>query len=334
VPESRAPEQPGFDIVGIATSVAGLAAVTYGLIEAGMHGWGSTPALLPIAAGLGLLAAFRSWERRLARRPGGQPLVDPSLFRSRSFTWGVILQAVGVVAMVGVLFTMPQYFQAVLGTDAMGSGLRLLPLIVGLVATALPADRIARAIGAKLTVTVGFVLIAAGLGLGATTAVHSSEAMIATWTALVGAGLGLVMATAASAALVELPEERSGVGSAVMQAINKVGAPFGAAVLGSVLSAAYLSRLDLTGLSAPGAHEARGSVFGGLAVAHQARSSRLLDSVEAAFTHGLDRALLVSAAIALLGALLAALFLPRARTPAKDVAQPTRPEEQPLAAAG
>jgi EmrB/QacA subfamily drug resistance transporter len=328
VRESPAPEEPGLDGVGIATSVAGLTGVTYGLIEAGLHGWGSTPVLLPIAAGLALLAAFRSWERRLARTPGGQPLVDPSLFRSRSFTWGVILQAVAVVAMVGVLFTMPQYFQAVLGTDAMGAGLRLLPLIAGLVATALPADRLARSIGAKLTVTVGFLLIAAGLALGTTTAVHSSGSIIATWMALVGAGMGLVMATAASAALVELPEERSGVGSAVMQAINKVGAPFGAAVLGSILSAAYVSQLDLTGLSAPDAHEARESVFGGLAVAHQATSSKLLGSVEAAFTHGLDQSLLVSAGVALAGAVLAALFLPSTSA----LTEPSRTEENPLVA--
>ncbi len=333
VPESRAAERPGLDTVGVATSVAGLASVTYGLIEAGQHGWGSSAALLPIAAGLVLLAVFFLWERRLGRRAGGEPLVDPSLFRSRSFTWGVILQAVGVVAMVGVLFTMPQYFQAVLGTDAMGSGLRLLPLILGLVATAVPADRIARAVGAKLTVTAGFLLIAAALLLGTTTGVHSSGAFIAAWMALVGAGMGLALATAASAALVELPEERAGVGSAVMQAINKVGGPFGAAVLGSVLSAAYLSQLDLTGLPATATREVRESVFGGLAVAQESSSPALLENVQTAFAHGLDRALLVSAAVALAGALLAALFLPRTSTLKPAAEPPAQTKERPLVAA-
>jgi DHA2 family multidrug resistance protein-like MFS transporter len=60
----------------------------------------------------------------LSRRPGGQPLVDLTV-RFPSFTWGVILAAVAILAMIGVLFTMPQYFQGVLGTDPMGSGLRL-----------------------------------------------------------------------------------------------------------------------------------------------------------------------------------------------------------------
>src|SRR5947209_17807371 len=103
-------------------------------------------------AGLVVLVGFFLWERRLSLRPGGQPLVDLALFRSAAFTWGVILAAIAALAMIGVLFTMPQFFQGVLGTDAMGSGLRLLPLIAGLVVGAVPADRLARLVGAKLTV--------------------------------------------------------------------------------------------------------------------------------------------------------------------------------------
>ena len=84
-----------------------------------------------MVGGVAVLGLFFAWERRLGQRPGGQPLVDLALFRSRSYTWGVILAAVAIFAMIGVLFTMPQYFQGVLGTTAMGSGLRLLSLIGG-----------------------------------------------------------------------------------------------------------------------------------------------------------------------------------------------------------
>jgi MFS family permease len=323
VPESRDPERPALDPLGMAASVLGLVAVTYGLIEAGEHGFGSGSALVPIAIGLALAALLVAWERRLDRRPDGRPLVDPSLFGSRSFTWGVVLQAVGVVALVGVLFAMPQYFQAVQGTDAMGSGLRLLPLVGGLVATGVASERVARLLGAKLAVAAGFLVIAGGLLLGARTGVHSGDSAIAAWMALVGAGMGLAFAVAASAAVVELPEERSGVGSAVMQAINKTGAPFGAAVLGSVLSGAYLSRLDLAGLRPDAAHEVRQSVFGGLAVAGETRSPGLLQTVQAAFVHGLDRALFVSACVALAGAILALLFLPHGRTVTPAAERPT-----------
>src|ERR1035441_6261811 len=97
--------------------------------------------------------------------------------------------------------------------------------------------------------------------------------------AIGGMGMGLALATASSAALVELSEEKSGVGSAVLQAVNKVGGPFGTAILGSVLSAGYLSRLDLSGLPVTSATAVRQSVFGGVAVAQQIHSASLLGSV-------------------------------------------------------
>jgi DHA2 family multidrug resistance protein-like MFS transporter len=80
-----------------------------------------------------------------------------------------------IVAMLGVLFTMPQYFQGVLGTTAMGSGLRLLPLVAGLVVGALPAARVVRLVGAKVAVAAGFVLLAVGLFLGSTMSVGSER---------------------------------------------------------------------------------------------------------------------------------------------------------------
>jgi EmrB/QacA subfamily drug resistance transporter len=305
VPDSRAAHRPGIDGLGLAASVAGLLALTYGVIAAGEHGWGHAGAVLPIAAGVALLAAFAAWERRLGTRPGGEPLIDPALFSSHGYTWGVILATVAILAMIGVLFTLPQYFQGVRGTDAMGSGVRLLPLIGGLVLGALPADRLAVRAGAKATVALGFLILAGGLAVGATTDLRSGEGFVAAWMAVVGLGMGLTTATATAAALSELPEERSGVGSAVLQACNKTGGPLGTAILGSVLSSAYLSRLDVAGLPAA----ARESVFGGVAAAERAHSGALLVAVRGAFVHGMDAALLVSAAIAAAGALATLAFL-------------------------
>jgi EmrB/QacA subfamily drug resistance transporter len=315
VPESRAPERPELDVVGILASTFGLAPLTYGLIEAGQKSWTDATALVPMIAGLTILIAFFAWEHRLGKQPHGQPLIDRELLRSAPFAWGVILSAIGVLAMIGVIFTMPQYFQGVVGTDAMGSGVRLLPLIAGLVLGALPAERVAHLFGARITVAAGFALLAAGLLLGASTAVGSSDAFVALWMAVVGAGMGLSMATAASAALSALPEERSGIGSAVMQALQKIGGPLGSAILGSVLVARYHSDLHLSGLPPAAAEPVRQSVFGGVAVAHRFHSTALLHSVQTAFVHGMDSALLVSAGVATAGLVLAAIFLPgRVRT--------------------
>jgi EmrB/QacA subfamily drug resistance transporter len=311
VPESRASKRPGLDLVGMASSAAGLVILTYGLIKAGQDGWNNVYAVAMMVGGVALLVGFFAWERWLSRRSGGQPLLDLSLFTSASFTWGVVLAMLPILAMLGILFTMPQYFQGVLGTDAMGSGLRLLPLVAGLMVGAVPAARVVQLVGAKVAVTAGFVLLAVGLFLGSTMSVGSSGLFVAVWMSVAGLGTGLAMATAMSAALVELSEEESGVGSGVMQAVNKTGAPLGIAILGSVLSAGYLARLDLVGLPKAAAAVVRQSVFGGVAIAHQLHSPPLLASVQRAFVHGMDLALVVSAAIAVAGTVLTVLFLPR-----------------------
>ncbi len=316
LPESRARRRPALDPVGILSGVAGVAILTYGLIYAGQHGSSDAVALAAIAAGFATVAGFFAWERRLGALADRDPLVDLDLFASPSYTWGVVLAAVAVLAMIGVLFTMPQYFQGVTGTDAMGSGLRLLPLIGGLVLAAVPADRIVRAVGSKLAVALGFAVLAGGLALGATTSVGSGEGFVALWMAVVGIGMGLSMASTTSAALATLSQERSGVGSAVLQALNKTSAPLGTAVLGSVLSAGYLARVHVAGLPAAAAQAVRQSIFGAIAVANSAHSAALLDGARAAFIHGMDLALLVSAGVALAGAILATMFLPARRAPA------------------
>jgi EmrB/QacA subfamily drug resistance transporter len=126
IPESRAARRPQLDLFGAASATMGLVALTYGLIHAGQAGWSDPAALSLMAAGLLALGGFAAWERRL----GGQPMVDPGLFRSASFSWGAALSGVAGLGMIGLLFVMPQYFQAVRGANALGSGLRLLPLVL------------------------------------------------------------------------------------------------------------------------------------------------------------------------------------------------------------
>ena len=167
--------------------------------------------------------------------------------------------------------------------------------------------------------------------IGARTSVGSGGLFVAAWMALVGLGMGLALATSMSAALCELSEERSGVGSAALQAINKLGGPLGIAILGSVLSTAYLARLVTAGLPAAAATAARQSVFGAVAVAHQLRLPELLASAHAAFAHGMDVALAVSGAVALVGLALTVAFLPRVN--AVKVVEPPPGEKPPAVVA-
>ena len=248
--------------------------------------------------------------------------MELSLFRSAAFTWGSVLTTLVSFALFGILFAMPQYFQEVRGLDALGSGLRLLPMIVGLVAGMLGGTRLqsprrgpaapARPVAsAKSLVTAGFAVMACALGAGTLTRVNSGSTATAVWFTAVGLGLGLALPAAMNAALGALTADRSGAGSALVSAMRQVGATIGVAVLGTVLGSVYRGHLDVSRLPAQAAGVARTSVTGGIAVASQSRLVLPLDGVRTAFTDALDTMLWVCAGIALAAAVLALAFLPR-----------------------
>ncbi len=311
LPESRAGRKPKLDAFGVLSSSAGLTALIYGLITTGEHGWGNIKALLAMGIGICMLAVFALWEKRMSKQPHKQPLVDLTLFRSKSYTWGAILAGVMGLAMVGVLFTLPQYYQGVLGASTMKAGIGLLPLVLGLAISASSSDVVCKLIGTKFTMALGFAFVAASSALGATTTLASSASFAVLWSALMGVGVGLTVASANSAALSELSKERSGSGTAVVQLLQKTAGPFGTTILGSTLAAAYQSQLPLPGLPHQLVARIHQSVFAGITVAKSLGSKSLERAVQAAFVHGMDRALLVSSSIAIAGTLLALLFVPR-----------------------
>ena len=322
MPESRSQRRPRIDGVGVVISSAGLAALTYGVITAGQNGWSDAGALATMAAGAAGLAAFAGWERLVARRPGGEPLADLTLFRSAGFAWGTTLSTMVSFALFGITFALPQYFLDVRGLDSLDSGIDMLPLIGGIAAGLACGQRLQSprktgthagqpVFSTKSLVSVGFAVMAAALAVGTATSGASGIAYVSGWIAAAGLGLGLALPTAMNAALGALTPERSGSGSALMSAMRQVGATIGVAVLGTVLATVYTGRLRLPGQPAAALHAARSSVAGGLTVAHAAGSAAALHDVRAAYAGGLDVMLWVCAGIALAAAVLAARFLPR-----------------------
>src|ERR1700734_2349815 len=193
MPESRSEHRPRLDLVGVVVSSAGLVALVYGFIKAGQDGWSDATALATIVAGVVVLIAFVAWERRVSRRPGGQPLVQLSLFKSAGFTWGTILSTLVSFALFGILFAMPLYFRDVRGLDSLGAGVRLLPMIGGMVVGMIAGARLQNPrkgpegqtlpslVNVKILVTVGYAVMAIGLGLGTLTHVSTGTGFSATW---------------------------------------------------------------------------------------------------------------------------------------------------------
>jgi EmrB/QacA subfamily drug resistance transporter len=310
VPESRNPHAPRLDVLGAITSSLGLAGVTYGFIEAGEQGWGDPLALAALAVGAVVLALFALRQCELSRRPDGQPLVDLELFRSRGFTWGALLATVISFSLFGLLFAMPQYFQAIEGAGALGTGVRLLPVIGGLLVGSRLGDRVARRAGAKVTVASGLALMAAGLFAGATTGASSGYGLAAAWMAMVGAGVGIGLPVAMDAALGALSTDRGGIGSGLIQACRQVGSAIGVAVLGTVLNSSYRGGLDLAGVPPQAAATIRESVSAGIATAGRLGAAPLLDQVRTGFVHGMDAMLVVCGIVTAVAVVLAMLLLP------------------------
>ncbi|MGC0329819.1 EmrB/QacA subfamily drug resistance transporter [Streptomyces sp. SAI-170] len=274
LPETSDPASPRVDLLSTALTATGLGALVYAIIEAPTRGWGDSLVLAGFALAAVLITLLVLRERRSAR-----PMLDMGLLAQRGFLFPALAATVVMFVLSGLLFVLPAYLQAVLGHDALGTGVRLLPMMGGLLVTARAAQPLVVRCGTRSVVGVGMVVLAfAGL-LGSRTTVESGYGFTALWLTLAGAGFGLAVVPAMSGAIGALPADRAGSGSGLLMTLRQVGAALGIALLGSLLA----GELDAASLAA---------------------------SADRAYVHGMDLALLVSGVTALVAALGAALFLP------------------------
>ena len=127
MPESRNPDPQPLDLLGALLSAAAIVSLVWGFIVGPEHGWTSAETMEFVAGSAALFGAFVLHERGAAHR-----LVDPALFRDRRFSWGTAATVAVSVALFAILFFFPQYLQSVAGDDPISAGLKLLPLMGGL----------------------------------------------------------------------------------------------------------------------------------------------------------------------------------------------------------
>ena len=159
IPESRDPHaKRSLDLVCVALAVVGLAASTWALTEAGPRGWSDAGVL---TAGAVAVAAIAAFVRRT--RHTDDPLVPPALFRDRTFTV-VNLQTVLLYSALGVSFFLVSYeLQVATGWSALKAGVALLPATGLMLLLSASSGALAQKIGPRLQLTVGPLLVAAGL---------------------------------------------------------------------------------------------------------------------------------------------------------------------------
>ncbi|MEU9151013.1 MFS transporter [Streptomyces sp. NPDC048417] len=305
LPETSDPASPRVDVRSTALTVTGLGALIYAIIEAPDRGWGDPLVVALLAASVVLITGLVLRERRVER-----PMLDMTLLAHRGFLLNTLAATLVMFVLSGLLFVLPPYLQAVLGNDAFGTGLRLLPMMGGLLVAARGAEAMVTRFGSRAVIATGLVVLAFAAILGSRTSVDSGYGYTALWLSIAGLGFGFSVVPSMDGALAALPTDRAGSGSGLLMTTRQVGGAIGIALLGSLLASTFRDRLDVTGLPAPLGHTAGESVVAAHLVAQKAGSAPLAASANAAYVHGMGLVLLVCGVAALVTALLAAAFLP------------------------
>jgi len=322
VPTSRNPTRPKLDLVGAGLSIVGLGALVAAIIETPSNGWTSPLILAGFATAVVSLAAFVWWERRI-----DEPMLDVRFFANPRFTAASMNVALVFFALFGFIFLATQYLQFVLGYSAFEAGLRTLPFAFALMVLAPLSSKAVQWFGTKRVVVTGMLLFSSGLVVASTATVGSGYPRVMFAMVLMGAGMGLSVAPATESIMGALPLHQAGVGSAVNDTSREVGGALGVAIVGSLLSSLYSSNLNAK-LPANVPSQVRDAADQSVGAALQVSAqlgrvgAPLADAARESFVYAMSRASLVTAAVALVGALLAWRFLPARAAQVDELAVP------------
>lgn len=234
------PVRPGdrrqrLDPVGVGLLALALFLVLFPVVHGQENRLGARPWWLEgIAAGV--LVAFVLWERRVRRR-GGDPMIDLSLFRLRSFSLGTALALSYFAGFTAIFLVLSLYFQNGLGYDALLAGLALTPFALGSGGSALVGGRIVSRYGRSVVVA-GMALFLVGLGIVDVIVAHV-HGEDAGWTMapallVAGIGSGLVVSPNQTLTLAEVSGAGGGSGGGVLQTAQRVGAAYGIAAVSAL----------------------------------------------------------------------------------------------------
>jgi len=265
IDESRDETHVRLDLPGLVTSAVGLFALTYGLIEANTYGWNSARIVGSFGLAAVSLGAFVLLERRQR-----DPMLPLELFRSGTYTGANLVVLLVALAMFGVFFFVSLYMQNILGYSAVQTGAAFLPMTILIILVAPVAGKASDRIGSRGLTTTGMVLIAVQLIMFSRLSADASFWDLFPAFIIGGIGMSLTMTPSAAAATRSVPVDKAGVGSAVLNSARQIGGTMGIAVMGAI-------------------------------VASEAGGERTVD----AFMRGFESALLVAAAIAVVGAIVA-----------------------------
>ncbi|GAA2611122.1 MFS transporter [Streptomyces tubercidicus] len=325
VPDSRDPHPGRMDPFGVLLSVVGLVLLVYGIIKGGQLADFTDPQVVgTVVGGLVVLTVFVLHQKR-----SDHPSIDISYFRVPAFSAAIAAIALVFFALMGVSFFAVFYIQSVRGYSPLQAGLLFLPLAAAQLLFSSRARLAVDRYGSRAVCTFSmFVVADTMLGLLLLTE-HTPIWIMEALLFLQGAGMAHIMPPATVAVMQSLPREKAGSGSALNNVFRQVGGTLGVAVLGSLLSTSYRDGIEgaldaVPGLPPAARHAAGESIEATLGLADRLGPAGrpLAAAADDAFIHAMHVTALGSAAVALLGALVSALFLPGKMEPAPQEAEP------------
>jgi len=285
VRESRESHARPVDKLGLVTLTGGLFLLVLGLLRGNELGWGSTAILAELAGAAVLLTAFVLVQAR-----GKMPMLPLSLFRSGAFT-GAQATAFAISASFFAVFLYATiYMQHVLGLSAIEAGLVYLPSTMTILFVSAATAQLAEKVHPGTLISLGLVLVAAGMALLSTLGVDSSWTAVLPGTIVAGIGTGLFNPSVTAVALGSVPAEQSGLAAGVNDTFRQAGIAVGVAALGALIpqdvlaggsASEYVDGLQ-TAMLAGAALAATGAIAGALLIRRRAVAAAPVPEPEAA----------------------------------------------------
>jgi EmrB/QacA subfamily drug resistance transporter len=272
VEESRDPNSRGLDWPGQISLAAGLFLLVLALLRGNEQGWGSTAIVAELAGAVVALVAFVAIERRVR-----EPMLPLGFFRNPAFTGAQIAAFAISASFFAVFLYTTLYLQQVLGLSAIEAGLVYLPGTMAMLVVSGATANLGDKVPARTMISVGLGMVAVGMALFTLADVGSSWTIVLPGELIALIGTGLFNPAVSAVALGSVPMEQSGVAAGVNDTFRQAGIAVGVAALGALIPAE--------------------SVLGG--------------GGASAYVDGLHDALLVGAGLAAIGAVAAAVLIPR-----------------------
>ncbi|MEZ0293767.1 MAG: MDR family MFS transporter [Solirubrobacteraceae bacterium] len=325
LPQTQGAGKPVIDYLGTGLLAAGLSAIVLVTSLGGTTWeWASAETYFTAAIGIVALVGFVLVERRAP-----EPVLPLSLWRERVFRVGGVLSAIVGFALFGSVTFLPLYFQTVDAASPSESGLRMIPMMAGILITSIASGQAIAKLGRyKVFPVVGTAVMAVGLLLLSRLGIGTSTALASLYLFVLGAGLGLVMQVLVLAVQNSVPYETLGTATSGVTLLRGVGGSLGTAAFGAIFTNKLIDGLGSASLPAQLQQVLGG---GGRLTGDQVEALPELARVayQQAYVDALSPVFLAAAVVALAGFLLS-WRLPE--QPLRETARTSRGLEDGLAA--